>query len=52
MAEKFKSFSGPPSELLLQADHALPVSGSIKARSGIFAVLKIVDAIAEKGGFA
>ncbi len=53
MAEKFKSFSGfsPSFELLLKADHALPVSGSIKARGGIFAVLKIVDAIAEKEGF-
>jgi len=36
--------------LLIKGDHALPVSGSIKARGGIYAVLRIVDSVAVKEG--
>ncbi len=52
MAAKLASAEYPilPGHLLIKADHLLPVSGSIKARGGIFAVLRVIDRIAEREG--
>ena len=52
MAAKLSSAENPipPGHLLIKADHLLPVSGSIKARGGIFAVLRIIDRIAKREG--
>ncbi len=45
-----KQFQKIPGKIVIKADHALPVAGSVKARGGIYEVLLFAEETAKKHG--
>lgn len=38
------------SKVFVKADHALPITATVKARGGVFALLRVIETIAERNG--
>ncbi|HLT90060.1 MAG TPA: D-serine ammonia-lyase [Woeseiaceae bacterium] len=47
---EYPAAPGLPGRIYVKADHALPISACVKARGGVFGLLRIIESIAERAG--